>query len=434
MQRLTHGYGLVEGPLWVPDRGLMFSDVHGGGVFCLAEDGTVASVFPHRRGIGGLALHAAGGLVVGGRNIAFKGFDGGDTVILLDRDPGGGNVGYNDLTTDAAGRIYVGSLGSPVFEAGEQLPGNLHLIDVDGSSRVVATDVLLTNGLGFSPDGSILYHSDSRRRTVFRYAVRANGDLGERQAFARLDNGAPDGLAVSEDGAVWVAVAGGGCVAVFEPDAALRERIEVPMPMCTSVCFGGEGLKDLYVVTGSDGVAGDREGGVYRVRGRRRGPPGASLPGTATDVGRKPLKYIRKSSRRGGPCWPPFFANEPHRIVAPGQRHAITKTGGEQAPPLRPFAPTPPANVRLFPARPRPGPRGRDAYRKPNRRGGPCWPPFFANEPHRIVAPRPTPRDHEDGRGASPAPVPFPTLRAARCGAGRPPGATSPPPVPRAPT
>ena len=273
MQRLTSGYGLVEGPLWVPGRGLLFSDVHGGGVFALDEADQVSTVFAHRRGIGGMALHEQGGVIVGGRNIAFKRFDGGDTVVLLDRDPEHGNVGYNDLATDAAGRIYVGSLGSPVFEAGEQIAGNLHLIDLDGSSRIVAEDVLLTNGLGFSPDGKTLYHSDSRRQTVYRYDAAPNGDLGPKQTFAKTANGAPDGLAVAEDGSVWVAVAGGSVVSVFNSDGSLRENIEVPMPMVTSLCFGGDDLRDLYVVTGSDGVEGDRQGAVYRLRVATTGLP-----------------------------------------------------------------------------------------------------------------------------------------------------------------
>ena len=273
MQRLTSGYGLVEGPLWVPGRGLLFSDVHGGGVFAVDEADEVSTVFAHRRGIGGMALHEQGGVIVGGRNIAFKRFDGGDTVVLLDRDPEHGNVGYNDLATDAAGRIYVGSLGSPVFEAGEQIAGNLHLIDLDGSSRIVAEDVLLTNGLGFSPDGKTLYHSDSRRQTVYRYNAAPNGDLGPKQPFAKTTNGAPDGLAVAEDGSVWVAVAGGSVVSVFNSDGSLRENIEVPMPMVTSLCFGGDDLRDLYVVTGSDGVEGDRQGAVYRLRVATTGLP-----------------------------------------------------------------------------------------------------------------------------------------------------------------
>jgi len=54
-------------------------------------------------------------------NVSYKAFDGGATVTLLDSDPDHGNVGYNDLTTDAEGRIYVGSLGSsPVFADGRK--------------------------------------------------------------------------------------------------------------------------------------------------------------------------------------------------------------------------------------------------------------------------------------------------------------------------
>ncbi len=273
MEQLAHGYGLIEGPVWVPGRGLLFSDVHGGGVYCLDARGVVTTVFPHRRGIGGMALHENGGMVVGGRNIAFKSFAGGSTIVLLDRDPAQGNVGYNDLATDAAGRIYVGSLGSPVFEPGEQVAGDLHLIDLDGSSRIVGRDVLLTNGLGFSPDGRTLYHSDSRRQTIYRYGVAENGDLGAKTSFARTAKGAADGLAVAADGSVWVAVAGGGVVSVFEPNGALRRSLAVPVPMVTSVCFGGADLQTLYIVSGSDGSGGDRNGAVFRVEVEVAGLP-----------------------------------------------------------------------------------------------------------------------------------------------------------------
>jgi D-xylonolactonase len=269
VERLATGYGLIEGPLWIPGRGLVFSEVLNGGVFELGLDGHVTPVFEHRRGVGGIALHEAGGLVVSGRNISYKPFDGGATVTLLDRDPASGNVGYNDLTTDAAGRIYAGSLGtSPVFEnaaASEPTAGDLWLIDLDGSARIVGREIWLTNGLGFSPDGRTLYHSDSRVRIVWRYAVEADGSLGPKEVFVRTTLGVPDGLVVSMDGSVWVALAGGGHgVAVFDAAGTQRNFLETPEPMCTSVCFGGEGLTDLYVVTGADGSDRKDAGSVYR--------------------------------------------------------------------------------------------------------------------------------------------------------------------------
>ena len=276
MEKCAEGYGLIEGPVWDPERGLLFSDVLMGGVFCLGFDGSVASVFEHRRGIGGMALHEAGGLVVSGRNLSYKGFDGSATVTILERDEDNGLVGFNDLTTDSSGRIYAGGLGaSPVFDDGrEPRAGDLYVIDVDGGARVVANDVQLTNGLGFAPDGATLYHSDSSRRTVFCYTVHDDGSLGEKREFVQTDRGAPDGLVVSEDGAVWVALAGGGQgVGVYEPSGAMREHIEIPLPMCTSVCFGGDDLRDLFIVSGSGGTDSDRAGSVFRVRTSVAGLP-----------------------------------------------------------------------------------------------------------------------------------------------------------------
>lgn len=265
MEKLTEGYGLVEGPVWF-EGNLYFSDVLGGGVFALSQEGGVTTIFEHRRGIGGMAVHKAEGLIVSGRNISFKSFSGGDTQLVLDRDEANGNVGYNDLTTDSVGRLYVGSLGSsPVFDDGrEPQSGNLFLIELDGSVRKVGEDIKLTNGLAFSPDGAKLYHSDSARQTVNWYAVSDDGSLGEKQTFATFDKGAPDGLVVSEDGRVWVALAqGGGGVAVLDEQGVQVEHLSIAQPMCTSVCFGGDDLSTLYVVSGSDGMDSDRAGAIY---------------------------------------------------------------------------------------------------------------------------------------------------------------------------
>ena len=58
----------------------------------------------------------------------------------------------------------------------------------------------------------------------------------------------------------------GSAVAVYEPDGTLRKRVPVPLPMVTSVCFGGDDLQDLYVVTGSRGGPSERCGTVFVMR------------------------------------------------------------------------------------------------------------------------------------------------------------------------
>ena len=272
MEQVAGGYGLVEAPVWDPARGLLFSDVLNGGVFCLGRNGDVSPVIPKRRGVGGMALHAHGGLVVGGRNIAWVG-DDGETRVLLDPAVIPGAIGFNDLTTDKAGRIYVGSLAYRVF-ADPPKPGFLHVIDLDGSMRTLSDNVMLTNGLGVSPDGARLYHCDARASLVRVYDVAADGAVGPWRQFVTLGEGrVADGMKVASDGSVWVADARGGRVAVFEPDATHRRDIAVPLPMVTSLCFAGDDLQDLYIVTGSEGGPGENCGSIFKTRADVAGLP-----------------------------------------------------------------------------------------------------------------------------------------------------------------
>ncbi|TWT02837.1 SMP-30/gluconolactonase/LRE family protein [Reyranella sp. CPCC 100927] len=267
METLATGYGLVEGPVWDANQGLYFSDVMNGGVYRLGRDDKVSLAVPKRRGIGGMALHAAGGLVVGGRDITHVSLTNGDGKTLLTSDVTPEAIGFNDLTTDAAGRIYVGSLAFRVFGGDPPRPGHLHVIDIDGTARTISDGIMLTNGLGFSPDGKRLYHSDARGGLVRIYDVNADGSVGPWRKFASLgENGVADGLKVAGDGSVWVADAHGGRVAVFNADGSHRTDVAVPLPMVTSLCFGGDDLRDLYIVTGSRGGPHENCGTVFRTR------------------------------------------------------------------------------------------------------------------------------------------------------------------------
>jgi D-xylonolactonase len=267
MQRIATGFGLIEGPVWDSGRGLYFSDVVNGGVHLLDHAGAVSPVIPKRRGIGGMALHASDGLVVGGRDIAFVRLADGNTRPLLSLDAIPGATGFNDLTADGAGRIYVGSLAFRVFGGDTPKPGHLHVIDLDGAMRTLSDGVMLTNGLGFSPDGRRLYHSDSRASLVRVYDVNPDGSVGPWRKFATVDaEGVPDGLKVAIDGSIWVADAHGGRVIVFNEDGTHRQDVPVPLPMVTSLCFGGDDLRDLYIVTGSRGGPSENCGSIFRSR------------------------------------------------------------------------------------------------------------------------------------------------------------------------
>jgi gluconolactonase len=291
LSRLASGYGLLEGARWYPEQGLVFSDMTAGGVYRLrtgadgasdgASDGAagVETLVPHRKAIGGLVAYAGGGFVVSGRNVSVKVPDGTTTVLL---EAAADEQFFNDITADGAGRLFAGSVPrqSGAAEAAGAAPaaGRLYLIDLDGSVAVLADDVLISNGLGTDAADRLLYHVDSERRTVWRFALDAP-DIGRsRQAYVSTSEyGAalPDGLAVAADGSVWVALAGAGLVVGWDAAGARLAEITVPHALVTSVCFGGPGLRTLYILTGKDEAHPNPDGGsVFATAAPRTGLPG----------------------------------------------------------------------------------------------------------------------------------------------------------------
>jgi gluconolactonase len=276
MEPLVSGYGLLEAARWYPEYGLLFSDMTGGGVYRLASPGASPEVVvPHRKGIGGLVAHRDGGLVVAGRNVAHKGGRAGGS-ILEKRDD---EQFFNDLTADHAGRLYVGSVALDPPPDVERGPGRLYRIDTGGTVDVLADDVTVSNGLGVSPAGDVLYHVDTHRKTIWAYPTAT----GDRRTFAITDEygGVPDGLAVAADGSVWVALAGGGVVVGWDAGGRRVAEIGVPQELVTSVTFGDADGRTLYVLTGCNDEHPDPRGGcVYAVRTDRQGQPGprAAVP------------------------------------------------------------------------------------------------------------------------------------------------------------
>lgn len=255
-ERWSRPGALLEAPAYDPDQGLAFSDARGGGVRRLSQTGEVTDLLPHRRGIGGMVEHEHGGFVVTGRNVAYKRPGDSAGQVLLDRDESLGRVGFNDLTTDRLGRVYVGAVGVVALEADLSdptlRPGGIEIIELDGSSRRVADDVRVPNGMAFSEDGTILYASDSGRRVVLRFDVDPlTGDLSGRSTFLECSEGVPDGMAMSADGSLWLALAYAGKILRCAPDGSVIETIHVPEPMVTSLCFAGEDFRTVYVLTGA---------------------------------------------------------------------------------------------------------------------------------------------------------------------------------------
>jgi gluconolactonase len=259
---LAYGYGLIEGPRVDDADNLYFSDVPNGGVYRRSPNGEVTTAIPKRRGVGGIALHADGGLVVAGKNICHV--KDGVTRILFQRDD---IPGFNDIFTDSVGRVYVGTLRSDPFKEGARTPGELWRIDRENQAVQMYGDVGLTNGIGFSPGEKIIYHADSAGPHLIVHDVAADGTMHNRRSIAQLSGGTiPDGLCVDEAGCLWVSIYGGHCAARYTAEGKLDQKVDVPAKAVTSVCFGGTDRRDLYIVTADNTEDSTRKGTIFRTR------------------------------------------------------------------------------------------------------------------------------------------------------------------------
>jgi gluconolactonase len=259
VETLASGYGLVEGPTVDGDGNLYFSDVLGGGVYRRDPDGEITTVVPKRRGVGGITLHADGGIVVSGRDIVHV-RDGENRTIFKDD----GVPGWNDICADSVGRIYAGSIRFAVFDPDARpVPGELWRIDVEGEATPLYDDVLHANGVAIS-GGQTIYHSDTRRNVILVHTLADDGTAGDRRAF-HFPPGAPDGMALDAQGLLWVASARAGCVARLTPDGEIDRVLDIPAQAVTSLCFGGDEGRDLYVVTADNTEAPERGGTIFRI-------------------------------------------------------------------------------------------------------------------------------------------------------------------------
>lgn len=257
MRVLVTGLQLPEA-LRSDGDGLYFSDAAAGGVYRWTEDGVV-TIIPKRRGVGGLALHADGGVVVSGRTLIHV--RGEETRVLFAPE---GALGVNDLTTDAEGRVLVGTLRMNWAEPEAGQPGEVWRIGT-AEKHQLTDGIQYPNGMAFSPDGRTLFVADFVGACV--HAV----DVGtwRRSVFATLENGNADGLAVDASGRVWVATGPGDSFDIFNPDGGLVDRVIPPQKFAVTLCFGARDPHDLYLAAG---------GTIFHTR--------SDVPGLATGLAR----------------------------------------------------------------------------------------------------------------------------------------------------
>ncbi|MCS5732523.1 SMP-30/gluconolactonase/LRE family protein [Herbiconiux daphne] len=272
-----HAEGAVWSEAW---GGLKWVDMLRGDVLSLASDGSVGRMHTGspvaamvRPRIGG------GSVVVTEREFTLWDALGEREWVGEPVWPTGDGVRFNEGGCDPEGRLLCGSMSytrAPGAGAVWRLGSDLTVDRVFG-------DVTISNGLGFTGDGSRLYYVDSptRRIDVFDYVDGV--PTGRRPLVVLADGvGNPDGLWVDAEDGVWVALYGGGAVHHYDATGALAEIVELPVTKVTSCTFGGPDLSTLYITTSRENLDEGEQplaGSVFAASVGVRGTPVRAFAG-----------------------------------------------------------------------------------------------------------------------------------------------------------
>ena len=192
--------------------------------------------------------------------------------LLLCREPDGSLATYadltdladhkwNDIVVDGRGNAYVNNIGFD-FPGGEFAPGTIALVTPQGSARKVAEGVAFPNGMVVTPDNSTLILAESYGNKLTAFDIAADGSLSNRRLWADLQDGAPDGICLDAEKAIWYG--------------------DVPNKRCVRVREGGEVLQTIHLDRGCFACAlGGPDGRMlFMVAAEWRGMSELVPPGT----------------------------------------------------------------------------------------------------------------------------------------------------------
>lgn len=254
------GCALGESPIWDAQKGtLRWVDVDAGHLWSyqVADQDTTHVVLDEPTSA--VAVRSDGSLLAALES----------SLALVDTDTGathhhsplfvGRHSQFNDGKVDRQGRFWVGSKDK---KPDVSRSGRLYSCGLDGMIMVHTTNLGMSNGLDWSPDGNVMYHVDSSDHLVRAYDfLTSDGLLSNERMFTRIprSEGIPDGLTVDGDGCVWLAVWGAGQVHRYAPDGRLDTIVSTPARYTTSCTFGGTDLSQLFITSAASSHSTETE-------------------------------------------------------------------------------------------------------------------------------------------------------------------------------
>ncbi len=263
IETLADGFAFTEGPLWIPEHGLIFQDLKSSRTHRLALDvpGASAVVREQTQGANGQTFAPDSRVLFceqDGRRISAINPDGSGYVVVAEHWQAKRLNSPNDLVIRSDGLVYFTDPAYGVTPEAKEIPfQGVYVLDLSHANapRLLVDDFEKPNGLAFSPDESTLYICDTGRYHVRAFEVQHDGGLrpGSGRVFCTLDPGAPggpDGMKVDQAGRVYIAVALG--VWVFEADGTLLGILSMPRRPSNLAWCGRDA--DTLAITAVDAV------------------------------------------------------------------------------------------------------------------------------------------------------------------------------------
>lgn len=253
---------LGEGCRWDEQtQTLLWVDVFTGRLFQSQYDGgelvtsSVVHIDGHLTAVAPLRDRERGWFVAANQGVGYLDRAGNHTVVAEPEAHQQGRVRTNDAACDPAGRFWVGSM------AYDATPGAGSLYRVEGEQyQRVWGDLTISNGLGWSPDGTRMYHVDSGTSTlrVSDFDV-SKGTVTNPRPLVVLEpgDGVPDGLCVDQAGDLWVAIWGGSQVRRYSPQGELLATVGVAASQPSCCTLGGPDGRTLFITTARADLSDD---------------------------------------------------------------------------------------------------------------------------------------------------------------------------------
>lgn len=244
-----------EAPLWCTEEKVLYwVDIDGKSIMRFNPKTGAQDMFPQPYEIGCVIKRLDGGFIAATEaGIVELDKNLGNLKIINDPERDEPENRFNDGKCDRLGRFWTGST-----DRAELNPtGVLYQINTCNDINSVLNGLNVPNGIGWSPDNNTMYLTESGLGIIYAYNFDfPTGAFSNQRIFAEVDpsEGVLDGLCVDAEGYVWSAHWEGGRVTRYDVDGNIDRVIKMPVPLITSLAFGGENLDQLYVTTACLGL------------------------------------------------------------------------------------------------------------------------------------------------------------------------------------